>query len=132
VESYSNGQLMSQTRGVGTPQAATWTYTYDPVTLGVATITDPNGHSQHFTYDSAGNTLSDSDGLNHQQTFTYDTLNDLRTFTDRNNNTTIYSYNTRGNLTSISRTLGSQTQTTTFDHADPTYPGDVGSVSSSV
>jgi RHS repeat-associated protein len=125
IDTYADGQLVSQTRGAGTPQAATWTYSYDPATLGIATITDPNGHTRRYTYDPAGNTLSDTDGLDHQQSWTYDTLNNPRTHTDRNGNTTIYSYDARGNLTTVSRALGAQNRTTTLAHSDPQHPADV-------
>lgn len=42
-EQYLNNELLSETRGVGTKQQATWSYTYDPATLGVASETDPTG-----------------------------------------------------------------------------------------
>lgn len=61
VQNYSNGMLASETKGYGTTKAATWTYTYDPMTDGLASITDPNGHVTAATYDAAGNRLTATD-----------------------------------------------------------------------
>lgn len=44
VQQYQDGMLTSLSKGVGTPEAATWAYTYDPFTLGRESVTDPNGH----------------------------------------------------------------------------------------
>jgi len=57
VEQYQNNVLVSQTKGYGTPQQATWAYTYDPTTLGIASATDPNGHTSYSTWDARGNLL---------------------------------------------------------------------------
>ena len=43
VDTYSNGQLASQTSGYGTTAAKTWRYYYDPATLGIAARCDPKG-----------------------------------------------------------------------------------------
>jgi YD repeat-containing protein len=43
---FAAGMMTSQTMGVGTPQAATWNYTFDQNTLGIHTVTEPgNGSS---------------------------------------------------------------------------------------
>ena len=34
VQNYAFGELLSETKGSGTPQAATWTFGYDPTTAG--------------------------------------------------------------------------------------------------
>ncbi|HMK62261.1 MAG TPA: hypothetical protein VK386_01470 [Acidimicrobiales bacterium] len=38
-----------------TAQAVTWSYTYDPVTEGIAT---PDCHTTTYTYDTTGNVLT--------------------------------------------------------------------------
>jgi len=132
VEQYQNGERMVVTKGNGTAQAATWSYTYDPATLGVATVVDPNGHVTQMSYDSSGNELTSTDALNRTTTNTYDSLNDLTSSKDPNQVTTTYVYDAAGNLQSRSTPLvGSsplQSSTTTYTYGDSTHPGDVTSM----
>ena len=102
VDVYTNGELSSATRGSGTAQAGTSTYTYDPATFALASVRDPNGHTSTYTTDSAGNRLTDTDANGHAQSWTYDALGDVLTATDRNGHTTTNTYDGRGNLTSSS------------------------------
>ncbi len=81
LDTYTNGLLVSETRGYGSATPSTVSYTYDPVTLGVTSITDPNGHVQTFSYDSRGNRISASNALGMTTTYTYDALNDLTSST---------------------------------------------------
>ena len=53
-----NNEILSITRGYGTPEQATWTYTYDPTTQEVTSITAPNGTQQLSTWDALGNRTS--------------------------------------------------------------------------
>ncbi|MGK3205090.1 RHS repeat-associated core domain-containing protein [Amycolatopsis sp. MEPSY49] len=69
---YANGLLTKEIKGFGTPDAGTWSYTYDPVTLGVSTATDPDGHLTTYTYDDHGNRTSQSDALGNTTNFQYD------------------------------------------------------------
>jgi len=132
VEHYQFGERVSVTKGSGTPQAATWTYTYDPATLGVTSVADPNGHVTRSTYDSSGNVLTSSDGLNRTTTNTYDGLNDLTSSQDPLLVATTYVYDATGNLQSRSTPLvGSspaQSETTVYHYGDGAHPGDVTSV----
>ena len=127
VQSYQFGELLSETKGHGTPQAATWKFGYDQATLGMATITDPNGHTTTNTFDSQGNLLTSTDALSHTTTNTYDSRNDLLTSTDPMGVTTTMTYDSSGNLLSSSRPLTgtSETQKTTYTYGDPSHPGDV-------
>ena len=127
VETYRNNKLVSVTKGNGTPQQASWQYTYDPVTLGVATETDPNGHSTSKTYDASGNVLTATDGLGRTTTNTYDALNDLLTTKDPLGVTTTNTYDANGNQLTSSRPLTgtSQSAVTTYTYGDSTHPGDV-------
>jgi RHS repeat-associated protein len=127
VQNYQFGELLSETKGYGTPQAATWTFGYDPATLGMTSVTDPNGHTTTSTFDSEGNTLTTTDALGRTTTNTYDSLNDLLTTTDPLDVTTTMTYDAHGNLLSRSRPLSgtSEVQTTTYTYGDVSHPGDI-------
>jgi RHS repeat-associated protein len=125
-ERYINGLLMTRTRGVGTPQQATWTYSYDPVTLAPIAIIDPNGHSMAMSYDSAGNSTGVTDPKGRTTKLTYTSFNDPQTATDPLNVTTTYGYDGNGNLTSTSRPLqGTSQAAATAIAYDPAHAGDV-------
>jgi RHS repeat-associated protein len=69
---YGNGLLTKEIKGFGTADAGTWSYTYDPVTLGVSTATDPDNHLTTYTYDDHGNRTSQSDALGNTTNYQYD------------------------------------------------------------
>lgn len=127
VDQYLNGLLIAQTQGYGTPQAATWHYTYDPVSLGQSVIEDPNGNTTAQAWDTHGNLSSVTDPLNDITGYTYDSLNDVTSVTDANGIKTTYTYDANGNLLSTSRPLTStgETQVTTFTYGDSSHPGDL-------
>ncbi len=102
-----NNEIQSITRGYGTPQQATWTYTYDPTTQEVTSITAPNGTQQLSTWDAHGNMLSKTDALGRVTTYTYDDLNDVTSITDPRGEVTRMTYDANGNLLSIARSLAS-------------------------
>jgi RHS repeat-associated protein len=132
VETYQNYQLISETKGYGTPQAATWQYAYDPVSQGITSITDPNNHVTRNTWDPNGNLLTHTDALNRTTTYTYDALNDVLTVKDPLNVTTTNAYDVRGNLASTSRPLTGTSQTATVTYAyDPNKAGDMTSMADS-
>jgi RHS repeat-associated protein len=126
VEQYSNGLLVSKTMGYGTPEAATITYTYDPLSLGVTSITDPNGHVWKQVLDASGNLLSATDPLKRTTTNTYDQFNDLTSVMDPMGVTTSYTYDSHGNLLTVSRPLNGTklVQTMSYTYGDPSHPGD--------
>jgi len=124
-EQYINGTRVSSTKGYGTPQAATWLYTYDPATLGITSVTDPNGNTISSTYDASGNLLTVTDPLGHTTTNTYNNLNLLASTTDPKGITTTFAYDGNGNLLSRSRPLNvNQNQLTSWVYGDGTHPGD--------
>jgi RHS repeat-associated protein len=127
VQDYKFGELLSETKGYATPQAATWTFGYDPATLGMTIMTDPNGHTTTSTFDTEGNALTSTDPLGRTTTNTYDSLNDLLTSTDPMGVATTMTYDSRGDLLTRSRPLTgtSEVQTTTYSHEDSSHPSDV-------
>jgi len=135
LDVYQAGELVRVIKGYGTPQAATWKYVYDPATLGVTSVTDPNGHVITSSYDAQGNLLVrtvDPNGLNRVTRYTYDTLNDLTSVTDPKNVQTAMTYDANGNLLTASTPLYAAdgvtvlgTKTTTNHYTDPAHPGDV-------
>lgn len=102
-EQYQYGELTALTKGYGTPSAATWTYTYDPATLGTTSVTDPNGHVTKSTYDSRGNVLTVTDALNRTTTFSYNALNNPTFTTDPLGLVTAMTYDGRGNLLTVTK-----------------------------
>jgi len=130
LDVYSQGLRVGMTKGYGTVQAATWQYFYDPNTLGLIGVTDPNENQTTYTVDGSGNPLTITDPLGRQTTNTYNAFNQLLTSQDPNGVTTTNVYDSRGNLTSVSRPLTGtpQVQTTTYNHTDATHPGDVTSM----
>lgn len=98
INTYTNGLLTAETRGAGTPDAGTWTYTYDPASLGVTTISDPDGHLQTFTYDDHGNQISSSDARGYTTSRVYDDHNRLVTTIDPTGAATFYGYDEAGHI----------------------------------
>ena len=127
IQRYVSGELVGRTRGAGTAAEATWSYEYDPDTLGRTKITDPNGHTTVNTYDPSGNLTSSVDPLG--RTITRRTTRSTsrpRSPTLRATTTSTYD---SGNLTSVSRPLSAgQAQTETLGYGDGSHPGDVTSV----
>lgn len=122
VYSYANLELLSVTHGSGGPISATTGYSYDPSTLGVTSITDPNGHTTTKTYDRQGNQLSSTDPLGNTTSYTFNSFNEVVTNTSPLDETTIFSYDANGNLTQIVDPLGNATS---YDYADAAHPGDL-------
>jgi RHS repeat-associated protein len=134
VESFQYGLRTAVTRGYGTSQAATWSYTYDLTTGALVSSTDPNKHTTRFGVDASGNQLWKVDPLGRLVTSTYSSFNEPLTRIDGLKLTTTYSYDSHANLTSISRPLldvsGNviATQLTQYNHGDANHPGDVTSM----
>jgi RHS repeat-associated protein len=122
-------QLIKLVRGQGTPQAATWSYTYNAYTGELTSTTDPDGHTTYATWDAQGNKTSVTDPLERYTSATYDAANDLTSSTDAAGVMTTFSYDAHHNLVSKSTPLTgtSQTATTTYGY-DPSHPGDLTSI----
>jgi RHS repeat-associated protein len=124
VDNYTDGLLRSSIAGSGTPSAATTSYGYDPTTFAQTSVTDPNGHTQHATYDSAGDELTSTNPSGDTKTMTYNSFGQVLTSQDANLVTTTNTYDADGNLTSQSTPVNStQTATTHFGYTDPSNPG---------
>jgi YD repeat-containing protein len=129
-ETYRHGLRIELTRGYATPQAATWHYRYDPATLGMTVVVDPNGQQATMTYDANGNLLTSTDALQRKTENTYNSFNQVLTSKDPAGVTTTDAYDIRGNLTSVSRPLtGSPSvRTTVYKYDDSAHPGDITSM----
>jgi RHS repeat-associated protein len=125
---YENGILAKRINGLGTSDEAIWTYEYDPLTLGLSAVTDPNGHTIRQTFDASGKVTSTEDPLGHRTESVYDSLGDLEEYTDASGVTTTNEYDERGNLLKSSTPLlGSEpaeTRTTEYTYGDEAHPGD--------
>ena len=124
-DDYAGGELYQEVQGVGTPQQAAWQYTYDPTTLGMTSVLDPNLNQTNYTYNSSGDMLSREDAMQHTTLYTWDSLNDLTSITDPKLVKTSLGYDAAGNLQTVSTPLNSQTQTWQYTYGDPSHPGDV-------
>jgi RHS repeat-associated protein len=143
LQTYSSGLLVAETRGYGTPQAATTSYWYDPNTLGRTAIQDPNGVFTVYTYDASGNRSSATDALGRTTSWTYNAFNEVTSIVEplkfgSTSLVTTLQYDEpgmsaggAGNLTSKSTPLLNDsgvtlaTQTITYNHLDAAHPGDL-------
>jgi RHS repeat-associated protein len=98
LDTYQNGLLTSETKGYGTSDAGTTSYTYDPITLGVTTQTDPDGNLETFTYDDHGNKTSESNALGFTTNYVYDNAGDLLESVDANGVATVNQYDQAGQI----------------------------------
>ena len=126
VDVYENGQLMQETKAAGTLLAATWSYSYDPISWGVTTVKDPNGNVTTNTWDANGKLLTKTDALLQKTSYTYNSFNQVLTATDPLGVTTSNTYDASGNLTRAFTPLTGTTQyaVTGFTY-DPTHAGDL-------
>ncbi|MGD0706224.1 MAG: RHS repeat-associated core domain-containing protein [Trebonia sp.] len=148
LDTYSAGLLTSETKGYGTPDAGTWTYTYDPVTLGISSETDPDGNLTTYSYDDHGNLISESNGLGVTTNYLYDGHDNLIETIDGNGVATVNQYNQAGHIpagatglddltsttiTQVNNVVESSTgifgsaptRTTNYYYGDAAHPGDL-------
>ena len=119
---YNNLELTSKTLGYGTASAATTSYAYDPTTLGLTSVTDPDGHTTTSTYDANGNLLSQTDPLGRKTTYTYNSFDEVLTKSDPLGVTTTNTYDNHGNLLTTSTPIGSSKATTTYTYSPAGLP----------
>ena len=122
---FDDGLLMQRTAGYGTSSAATTSYSYDPVTFGISSVTNPVGDTTAYTYDGAGNVLTRTGPRGDTTYYTYNSLNEPLTVTNAAGVTTTQTYDPAGNLLSTSTPLvGTGTShRTTYAYGDSSDPG---------
>jgi RHS repeat-associated protein len=129
IQQYNNGQLTADTLGPATGLQTTTTYTYDGLTGGVASVTDPDGNVTTSTYTPQGWLASRTDGAGNTTTFgNFDAFGDPQTVTDPKGIATTYTYDADGNVKTQSTPLDTNGNTqvvTTWQHSDPSHPDDV-------
>ena len=80
------------------PDGTTTTYSYDPTTLLVSSVTDANSHTTSYQYDSEGDAMQKTDPLLHVTTYRYEPVfNQITSTSDPQGRTTTYTYDGRGN-----------------------------------
>jgi YD repeat-containing protein len=104
LDTYANGLLSSRTTGYGSSTPSTTGYTYDPVSLGVTSITDPKGNKETFSYNALGEKTSSSNQLGQTTSYTYDALGDLTSATDPLGVKTSIGYDQAGHIATASGT----------------------------
>ena len=102
LDTYASGLLASETKGYGTSVAATWSYLYDPLTLGVIVTTDPDGNVTTASYDSNGNKISSSNADGFTTSYSYNAENQLVSSTDPLGVQTTYGYDQSGHVETAS------------------------------
>jgi RHS repeat-associated protein len=118
---YQNGLLTSMTKGYGANGASTWTYAYDPVTLGVSVQTNPDGSTQTFAYDGAGHQISASDGLGRTTSKQYDPAGNVTQSTDPTGLRTTTTYNASEKPIDVVVSLSGQSAESANDTLNPSY-----------
>lgn len=126
-EQFSGNLLVSRTVAAGTSEAATTTYTNEPGTLGVSTVTDPLGRRTTNEFDADGNTVKVTLPDGSTVASKYDALDDLTSTTDPSGATLTRTYDSRGNLTSETAPTAAGDAVTRYTYAQA-HPGDVTSV----
>jgi len=90
-------------------------YTYVGTTSQVSTVSQSDGTSLTFTYDTSLRVATITDQAGNLTKFAYDTAKRNTTVTDPNGSATVYNYDTLGQLSSITApTTGTATATTSF------------------
>jgi RHS repeat-associated protein len=137
LDSFAYGELVQKVMGYGTSSAASWSYAYDPSSLGTRTTADPNGHVSTASFDSFGNELAAVDPLGRVTAYTYSgnggadaQFNQPTTMTDANGVSTTYSYDgTYRTLTQTSTPLVGASpptyQVVQYQHSNSSHRGDV-------
>lgn len=127
-EQYKNLELIAVTHAAGTPEAATTSYEYDPKTLGITKVTDPDGDETTYTYDAEGNLRSQTDPLGRRTTFSYNNFGEVTSETDPEGTTTTYSYDGNGNLLERATPLTATGEVVRTTYKHEAEPGEVTAV----
>lgn len=127
VDEYQNNLLMSETKASGTAAQATWTYQYDPATLSLLQVLDPNGNATTTLRDSQARVLLSTDPRGSSTQRTYNVFGEVTTITDSLGTKTTNTFDSVGNpIQSSTPIVGtSQVQTTIYSYQDASHPGDL-------
>jgi RHS repeat-associated protein len=113
----SSYEPVSITRGFGTASASTESFSYDSAG-NVLSSTDGNGHTSKYTYDASSNRTSLLDADKNETKWTFNATHDVETTTTPNGETTTIERDTHGNAIKVSRPApGSKTQVTKYKYA---------------
>ncbi len=118
-------ELLSVTHAFGSPAENTTSYTYDPTTLGLATITDPNGYVTRNHFDSHGNLIESTDPMGRTSSYHYGAMDELLEATDPRGTTTTYGYDANGNLLAKETPLTGTSEVAKTTYAYEAAPGEV-------
>ncbi|HEV3093978.1 MAG TPA: RHS repeat-associated core domain-containing protein [Solirubrobacteraceae bacterium] len=123
-EHYSaDNELVSITHGYGTASATTNEYTYNSAG-NLASVTDGNGHTTKYEYDSEGNRIKMVTPEGHETKWSYDGKRDVLTVTQPSGEKTTITRDEHGNATVVSRPAPKETtQETKYEynfHGQPT------------
>ncbi len=112
----SNNEPLSVTRGYGTADATTETFSYDSGGRLVA-ATDGKGHTTTYGYNAQGDRTSEKDAEGNEEKWAYNSTHDLISTTTPGGETTTIERDANGNVESISRPAPEETtQTTSFEY----------------
>jgi RHS repeat-associated protein len=125
---YQDLELDSITHGYETEAEATTSYSYDPITLGLTTIIDPDGNETHNRYDNHGNLVETSDPLGRASYYEYGFEDELLSATDPAGTTTSYIYDGNGNLLEKETPLTETGEIALTTYAYEGAPGELTSV----
>jgi RHS repeat-associated protein len=122
---YADLELNRLTRAAGAKNAAATSYTYDPATLGITTITDPDGHVTSTTYNGMGDILTSTDPLGATTRFEYNALDEVTRKISPLGETATFDYDASGNLLNVVSPAGGRTM---YRYDDRAHPGDLTAV----
>jgi len=125
VYRYRNLELSSMTDGAGTSEEATTSYRYDPTTLGVTEIVDPDGYATFNAYDARGNLLETTDQDGRTIAYEYGPGDEVVAATDPRGTTTTYRYDSNGNQLEKSTPLLETGEEAVTTYAYEAAPGEV-------
>src|SRR6185312_12973494 len=112
----SNNQPTSITRGFGTAEATTESFTYTAAGL-LGSRTDGNGHTTTYEYDAAGNRTKETDPEGDETRWTFNEAHQLLTATTPNAEKTTIARNANGDPETVSRPAPeSKTQTVSYEY----------------
>ena len=122
---YKNLELMSVAHGYGTDSEATTSYRYDPITLGITSVTDPDGNETRNSYDNHGNLTETSDPLYRTSYYYYGSMDELLYAYNPRGTETNYVYDGSGNLLEKETPLYETGETVRTSYSYEGGPGEV-------